>query len=238
VRRIHAYYSQDWLTEMLEKMGNPQAEWRTDPQKAGVSGCGGDIGIHAFMQARFVSGLEVDQIAYASLKTWVEGRKLDDDFFTVCLMNNGARAVIEACQVMIGHSNDLGLEITGSKGTIRWRQEDSEKVTLNLPGMPDLTYWRGRVLAKDSIIGEVPPWLLAEIYDPAGHNEGLEHAYAHAMGAFVVDVGNYWSSDGKEKPQFEGECYASADDGVKHMIFVHSARRAAQTQQPVIMERR
>ena len=37
--------------------GQKQASWRVDPAKAGASGCGGDIGTHAYEFVRFVAGL-------------------------------------------------------------------------------------------------------------------------------------------------------------------------------------
>ena len=50
-----------------------QAVWRVDPKRAGGSGCGGDIGTHALMQLRYVTGLEVAQLS-AQLETFVQGR--------------------------------------------------------------------------------------------------------------------------------------------------------------------
>src|SRR5579859_4682056 len=44
VRRVQVEYPQGWLATPLESAGNRQAEWRTDPQRAGVGGSVGDIG--------------------------------------------------------------------------------------------------------------------------------------------------------------------------------------------------
>ena len=46
LRLVQAEYIQDWLTEPLEKTGQKQAGWRTDPKLAGA-GALGDIGTHA-----------------------------------------------------------------------------------------------------------------------------------------------------------------------------------------------
>jgi len=236
IRRIRGGYGQDWLIDLLEKMGVQQAEWRTDPARAGVSGCGGDIASHVQAILRYITGLEVKKIRLADLTTFVTGRQLDDDFYTYCIMSNGAKAVIEATQIGVGHSNDLVLEITGTKGTVRWRQEESEKVVLNLVGWPpDLTYWRGRLKEKDPILGELPPWLVNDVYDPSGHCEGLEHALAHMFDGFAEDVERYWSSGGKELPQNDGERYPGVDYGVSHMQFIHAAKLASQTEAPVTL---
>ena len=59
VRWVDSYYLQGWLATKLEATGQQQAVWRVDPKRAGGSGCGGDIGTHALMQLRYVTGLDV-----------------------------------------------------------------------------------------------------------------------------------------------------------------------------------
>ncbi len=110
VRWVDAYYLQGWLATKLEDDGQMQASWRTDPQKAGASCCGGDIGTHAFMQTRFVTGLEITSVR-GMVETFLQGRQLDDHFTTYCELSNGGRAMIRATQIAIGHRNDLGIEI-------------------------------------------------------------------------------------------------------------------------------
>jgi predicted dehydrogenase len=46
VLKIVVEYPQGWLLTPLEKEGQKQAAWRTDPKQAGVSNCIGDIGSH------------------------------------------------------------------------------------------------------------------------------------------------------------------------------------------------
>ncbi|HEX8881948.1 MAG TPA: Gfo/Idh/MocA family oxidoreductase, partial [Candidatus Acidoferrum sp.] len=47
IRVIQVEYAQDWLSTPLEKTGQKQAEWRTDPARSGPGGSLGDIGTHA-----------------------------------------------------------------------------------------------------------------------------------------------------------------------------------------------
>src|SRR5213075_2252147 len=47
VRKVVVEYTQGWLSQPVEKTGQKQAAWRTDPKKSGASGCLGDIGTHA-----------------------------------------------------------------------------------------------------------------------------------------------------------------------------------------------
>ncbi|HSA00917.1 MAG TPA: Gfo/Idh/MocA family oxidoreductase, partial [Candidatus Paceibacterota bacterium] len=63
VRWVDSYYIQGWLATKLEDTGQMQASWRTNPKLAGGSCCGGDIGTHALMQLRFVTGLELKKVS-------------------------------------------------------------------------------------------------------------------------------------------------------------------------------
>src|SRR5205807_5314655 len=56
VRKLEAWYPQGWLAGRTEDMGVQQAEWRVDPSKSGASGCGGDIGTHAYEFIRLAAG--------------------------------------------------------------------------------------------------------------------------------------------------------------------------------------
>ena len=79
LRKVQVEYNQDWLKDPIEKDGNKQAAWRTDPARAGISCCVGDIGTHA--QNLFGvswTGREVESIC-AELTSFVEDRRLDDD---------------------------------------------------------------------------------------------------------------------------------------------------------------
>ncbi|RWG69525.1 Gfo/Idh/MocA family oxidoreductase, partial [Mesorhizobium sp.] len=74
---VHGAYIQDWLTQPIDAQGQKQAEWRTDPARAGQSAVLADIGVHAFNLASFISGFEADAVS-ADLFTAVPGRRLDD----------------------------------------------------------------------------------------------------------------------------------------------------------------
>ena len=169
VRWVDAYYLQGWLATRLETTGQMQASWRTNPKMAGASCCGGDIGSHAFMQARFVTGLEVTSVR-GMIETFLKGRQLDDHFTTYCTLSNGGRALIRATQIAIGHKNDLGIEVNCERGSLVWRQEESEQIIIRLPGEPDRVYWRGELKGKDSFLGDLPDWVGGECTIPSGHN--------------------------------------------------------------------
>lgn len=219
VRWVDAYYLQGWLATKLEDTGQQQASWRVDPKKAGGSGCGGDIGTHALMQLRYVTGLEIQEVS-ANLEIFVKGRPIDDHFTAYCHLSNGARGLVRASQVSIGHLNDLGIEVCGTKGTLRWRQEDPEVVTISLLGQPDRVYYRGAVTPGDGFIPkDIPADLMSEPTIPSGHPEAFHDAFARLHRCFEADVRRYQSG----KPfACDGSQYATVEDGWTGMAFIQT----------------
>jgi predicted dehydrogenase len=209
VRWVDSSYLQGWLATKLEDTGQQQASWRTDPKQAGGSCCGGDIGTHALMQLRYVTGLEVTRLQ-AHLIAFVERRQLDDHFTVYCDLSNGGKALVRASQIAIGHKNDLRLEVNGTKGTLYWEQENPEMLVIHLPGQPTRVYWRGDVQVNDGFLGDVPKDLMSEPTAPSGHPEGFHDAFARLHRCFEADVRAYeegrpWEADGSR--------YANVWDG-------------------------
>lgn len=223
VRWVDSSYIQGWLATKLESTRQQQASWRVDPTRAGISGCGGDIATHALMQLRFVTGLEVTAVS-AFLETFAPGRVLDDHFTAYCALGNGGKALVRASQICIGHKNDFSIEVCGTRGSLRWRQEDSESVSISLLGQPDRTYYRGAVPASDGVLGKVPAALLAEPTIPSGHAEGFHDAFARLHRCFEADV-RTWQADGSVT--IDGSAYATVEDGWVGMAFIDRAVRSA-----------
>lgn len=219
VRWVDSAYIQGWLASKAEDAGVQQAEWRADPKKSGASNCGGDIGTHALMQLRYVTGLDVEKLS-ARLEVFVEGRSLDDHFTTYCQLSNGGKALVRASQIAIGHKNDLNIEVNGSKGTLVWRQEEPEAVKIMIAGQPDRIYWRGEVAANDGFLGDLPEDLMGQPTLPSGHGEAFHDALGRLHRDFEVDVRAYKAG----KPfECDGSKYANVADGVTGLAFVEAA---------------
>jgi predicted dehydrogenase len=234
VRWVDSSYFQGWLATRLEATGQQQATWRVDPKRAGGSGCGGDIGTHALMQLRYVTGLDVTHVA-AQMETFVAGRLLDDHFTVYCKLSNGGRALVRASQICIGFKNELGIDIAGTKGSLRWKQEEPERLTIHLPNQPDRVYWRGAVTPGDGFLPkDLPAELMAEPTIPSGHPEGFHDAFARLHRNFERDVrawkaGRPFASDGSK--------YAKVEDGWTGIAFLDtclksSRRKGAWTAMP------
>ena len=138
IRVVQVEYPQDWLAEPLEKTGQKQADWRTDPKRSGAGGCIGDIGTHAYNLADFITGLSVDELS-AELTTFVRGRKLDDNTQILLRYANGARGSLWASQVAIGNENNLRIRVYGTKGGIAWSQENPNYLHVSPIGKPSYT---------------------------------------------------------------------------------------------------
>ena len=162
VRKVFVEYHQGWLATAIENTGQRQAAWRTDPAKSGA-GAIGDIGSHAHHLARFVTGLEVESLS-ARLATFVPGRRVDDDAMVLLRFAGGASGVLTASRGCVGDRNALALRVHGEKGSIVWRQEFPEELTLATMDAGVRLLRRGEVPGSSRV--------------PAGHPEGYLEAFA------------------------------------------------------------
>ncbi|RZI66741.1 MAG: Gfo/Idh/MocA family oxidoreductase [Variovorax sp.] len=180
LRKVVVEYNQGWLASQLEGHGtNKQADWRTDPARSGAAGAVGDIGSHAENLVATVTGLEIESLC-ADLSSLVPGRALDDDGSLLLRFAGGARGVLIASQINTGLENDLRLRVSGTLGTLEWRQEQpSQLVHLPHDGPK-------RILTRGS------PWLHPAAQRasriPAGHPEGFIEAFANVYGGVMADI--------------------------------------------------
>lgn len=211
VRKVESWYTQGWLASALEKEGVQQATWRTDPKKAGISCCGGDIGTHAFVDAAWTTGVGVKRVS-ARLNTFVKGRPLDDDFNVIAELENGGTAIITATQIAMGYKNDNGLRIYGTKGSIEWHQERAECLTVKREEY-DETYWLG---ANYSFF---PESVGSYLRVPAGHMEDFFEALSNLHCTMERHIRHRAGQDGVPAPF----AHPGVAEGVAGMRFVEAA---------------
>ncbi len=172
IRVVQVEYAQDWLAE---ETSNKQADWRTDPARAGAGGCVGDIGSHAFNIAAFVTGLKAETLA-ADLDAFVPGRQVDDNVHVMLRYEGGAKGMLWTSQVAVGNENALRLRVYGTKGGLEWAQEAPNAMTFTRFGEPKQILTRGGAGATPA--GQtnlrVPPG------HPEGYLEGFATLYAEA----------------------------------------------------------
>lgn len=210
IRLVQVEYPQDWLTERAELSGSKQAEWRTDPKRSGAGGAIGDIGTHAYNLAAFVTGLETDELL-AQLTAFVPGRLLDDDVQILLRYKGGARGMLWASQVAVGHENGLKLRVYGTKGGFEWVQADPNYLWFTRFGQPKQLFTRGGNGAwpEAARVTRVPGG------HPEGYLEGFATIYAEAARAIRA------AREGR-KPDAE-VVYPTVEDGLKGMQFIEAA---------------
>jgi predicted dehydrogenase len=169
IRVVQAEYAQDWLSTPLEKSGQKQAEWRTDPARSGPGGSLGDIGTHAFNLACFVTGLSCQEVA-AEVTTFVPGRRLDDNVQMLLRFSKGVKGMLWASQVAAGNENNLRLRVYGEKAGLEWHQEDPNELCFMPLGQPRRILRRGGPGTGAAAA--------RAIRIPAGHPEGYLEAFA------------------------------------------------------------
>lgn len=211
IKKVYVEYPQGWLSTALEKTGQAQAAWRTDPEKSGAAGAMGDIGTHAFNLAEYVTGLEVTKIC-AELNTVVEERMLDDDGAVLLKFNNGASGVLMATQVAAGEENNIKIRVYGEKGGIEWKQEDANTLLVKWLDKPSEIYRTGT--------GYLSSFATHNSRTPAGHPEGYLEAFANLYRNFALTLKA--KMNGKQPTE---ECldFPSVNDGVRGMAFIENA---------------
>ena len=214
IRIVQGEYPQDWLTTALEKTGQKQAGWRTDPKRSGAGGCVGDIGTHTYQLMCDVSGLTASELC-ADLTTFVKGRALDDNVQVMLRFQDGARGSIWASQVAPGNENGLKLRIYGTKGGLEWTQADPNYLWYTPYGEPKRLITRGGAGAGPEAgrVTRVPPG------HPEGYLEGFANIYSEVAKAIVA------ARSGK-KPAKEVS-FPSIKDGVDGMAFIEACVKSS-----------
>jgi predicted dehydrogenase len=210
IHAVRACYLQGSLYRQRTAEQQRRFAWKTDPARAGISGCFGDIGIHAYNLVRFVTGLAPAEVSCHLRIFYPEGR-LDDYGTAILRFTNGALGTITASRVSHGHENDLWIEMDGAKGSLEWHQEEPNKMLLRVNGQPHRLYTRDPAAPHTSSAARLSCRL------PAGHPEGFLQAFANLYTAVYEDVIRRASARQRDAGR---SIYPTAADGVEGMRFV------------------
>jgi predicted dehydrogenase len=214
IRLVQGEYPQDWLTNAIEKSGQKQAVWRTDPKRSGAGGCVGDIGTHTYQLCTYVSGLTLSELS-ADLTSFVKGRKLDDNVSVMLRYKGGAKGMIWASQVAPGHENGLKLRIYGTKGGLEWTQADPNYLWFTPFGETKRLITRGGAGSGPAAgrITRVPP----------GHPEGYIEGFAN----IYTEVARAIEAKRTGKKVDKNVDFPSIEDGVKGMAFIEACVKSS-----------
>src|SRR5215469_9816870 len=208
LRVIQVEYPQDWLATPLERTGQKQADWRTDPARSGPGGSLGDIGTHAHNLACFVTGLPVQEVA-AEVTTFVPGRRLDDNVQMLLRFPKGVKGMLWASQVATGNENNLRLRVYGEKAGLEWQQESPNELLFMPLGQPRRILKRGGAGTGAAAA--------RAIRIPAGHPEGYLEGFAQLYKDLAEQV---WARQEKRQPDPLSLLVPGIAEGVDGMRFV------------------
>jgi predicted dehydrogenase len=211
IRLVQVEHASGWASTLLEAQGHKQATWRTTPSIAGKSSVVGDLGTHAHHLARFITGLEINEIS-AELSTIVPGRQVDDNAHINLRFNNGAKGMLWASMVATGHLHGLRIRVYGEKASLEWVQERPDELMLRPADGPH------QILARGF------SWLSPEAQRASrlwpGHPEGYLEAFAN----LYVDIADAILArrDGLQADPL-AYLFPTVEDGMLGMCFVEAA---------------
>ena len=212
ILKIVAEYPQGYaIGAIKEQADGAISNWRMDPSIAGISNCIGDIGSHAENLARYITGLELEQVA-ADLNTFIPGRPLDDDGSMLVRYEGGARGVLFASQISTGDENNLNIRVYGTEASIEWHQEHPNELVVKFADAPRQIWRRG-----NSYNG---PEAAKSTRLPFGHPEAFIEAFANVYLAAAEAIADHLAGT---YPREEGYDFPTVDDGVEGMAFIEAA---------------
>lgn len=200
LRLMQVEYLQGWLADAAQ---GKQAEWRTDPARAGA-GALGDIGTHAWQLASFVTGQTPAHLS-ADLSSMVSGRAVDDDARVALRYASGAKGGLWVSQVAVGQENGVSLRLFGNKGALEWRLQDSERLIFTPKDEP------ARILTRAQDRS-------GSFRTPPGHPEGYLEGFAN----LYSDIAAIIHGDDSNAARVPG-----LSDGLSGMAFIAAAQASA-----------
>jgi len=177
IRKIYVEYPQGWLAQEAENQGSKQAQWRTNPDQAGLAGCMGDIGTHAHSLTEFITRSPLVAVK-ANLRSHIDSRILDDDGEVAFRLENGATGILIASQICTGEENSLKIRIYGEYRSLEWHQMQPNTLIEHRYDGPSLIHRAG---TDKSLC--LPAKIRCRL--PAGHPEGYIEAFANLYRGFA-----------------------------------------------------
>ena len=170
---VSGQYLQDWL------LGADDENWRVGSQAGGPSRAFADIGSHLVDLIEFVCGERIVRLAATARTVHAQraGHPVDteDAVALIVEFESGAIGSLMVSQVAPGRKNGLVLELAGTEESLRFEQEDPERLWVGRRGASQL-------LRRDP--DQLSPDAARLCLVPAGHPQG----YQDAFNAFVADA--------------------------------------------------
>ncbi|MFT6873207.1 MAG: putative dehydrogenase [Roseivirga sp.] len=204
IQKVDAQYYQGWINPVIHDKEKRKSVWRLDPAKAGQSCCMGDIGVHAFNMVEYTTGLKTVKVL-ADLNTLYEDNPLDIDGTSLLRFENNVRGLVRASQIATAEENSLRISVYGTKGSLKWEQEDSNYLYHLQEDQPVHVLKPGHVYASK---------LAVESTNMApGHPEGIFESMANLYSGAAKAI--------RGEDYIEG-AFPTIRDGVRGMKFIEA----------------
>jgi predicted dehydrogenase len=207
---VDVEHASGWAATPLELTGHKQASWRTDPDVAGFPSVVGDLGTHAYHLARYITGLDAEEVS-AQLHTLVPGRRVFDNATVSLRLAGQTPGRLWAGMAVTGHNHGLRIRVFGDQGSLEWQHEDPHHLTVQ-----DLT-GRSTVLTEGMSGLSADASRLTRI--GLGHPEGFIEAFAN----FYRDVADEVTARRDGQPSTIRELsFPTGRDGLIGVQFVEA----------------
>lgn len=190
---VRGYYLQDWM------LFDTDYSWRIDPEKGGKSRVVADIGSHFCDLLQYLTGQKISRLTAAvkivhperkkpvsETKTFAQNKQdgeykkyevETEDYASVLFeLEDGTAGSFTVSQVDAGHKNDLFIEISGSKNSLSWSQENANQLFI---GHRDQA---NQNLVRDPALLEAKA--AERCYYPGGHIEGWSEGLKNSIKDF------------------------------------------------------
>ena len=212
VNLVNVEYPQGYTAGIKKKDERKTLKWRLDKKISGPSMILSEIGTHAYHLLRYVTALEVQELA-AEVNTLSKELTVDDNAFVLLRLNNNARGSIWVSSAATGGENGLKIRVYGTKGAVEWFQDDPNNLKFTELDKPI------KIITRAS--KGVSNFSLSSSRLAAGHPEGFFEAFANIYTEFSEMI----NKQSKNKNLIPS--YPTIDDGVKGIKFIFAAKKSS-----------
>ena len=216
LRLMQVEYVQGGRADESIKPGMSKKKWKDDPVRGGPSLVMGDIGSHAHNLLRFVTGLEVAEVA-AEVGPIVPGRIVHDFAGALLRMQGGARGSFWVTQTAAGVENCLRLRVSGTQGTLEWMQEVPQELLFKPLGAPQ----QKRTPNGPGTL----PFAARSCRIVAGHPEGFHEGFANLYKDAAEAIAARRSGARADPLALQ---FPNAVDGLRGIEFIDAVMRSSQ----------
>ncbi len=212
VKLVNVEYPQGYTVGIKKKDERKTLKWRLEKKLSGPSMILSEIGTHAYHLLRYVTELEVRELA-AEVSTLSKELTVDDNAFVLLRLNNNARGSIWVSSAATGGENGLKIRVYGDKGSVEWFQDDPNNLKFIEIDKPI------KIITRAS--KGVSNFSLSSSRLAAGHPEGFFEAFANIYTEFAEMI-HKKSINKNLIPS-----YPTIDDGVKGIKFIFAAKKSS-----------